>query len=171
MRLTKFNPETGQYEYKEKAKTFSEYKAQRKAVIQRLGMLEEMSSYKSDDGELYWCEKCGQPIPVYDKEYGSGYESLYEAIRTIVFYNGHSEWLEELIQALEEKKKEKYSNYPNPLPTSEWHTEKHMIWMLLVGMFGDWGTSIRSGWIEQHDECIAFIKSIMPEEEKNDEQR
>jgi hypothetical protein len=46
-----------------------------------------------------------------------------------------------------------------------------MIWMLLVGMFGDWGTSIRGGWIERHDECIAFIKSIMPEDEEDDEQR
>lgn len=41
MRLTKFNPETGQYEYIEKAKTLTEFRAQRKAVIQRLGELED----------------------------------------------------------------------------------------------------------------------------------
>ena len=41
MRLTKFNPETGQYEYKEKAKTQAEYNEQRKAVIQKLGDLED----------------------------------------------------------------------------------------------------------------------------------
>jgi DNA-directed RNA polymerase subunit RPC12/RpoP len=41
MRLTKFNPETGEYEYIEKAKTFDEFRAQRKAVIQRLGELED----------------------------------------------------------------------------------------------------------------------------------
>ena len=41
MRLTKFNPETGEYEYKEKAKTLTEFRAQRKAVIQRLGELED----------------------------------------------------------------------------------------------------------------------------------
>lgn len=69
MRLTKRNPETGEYEYKEKAKTLTEFRAQRKAVIQRLGELEDrdegewiyhecVSSY---DGLLsgYSCSCCG----------------------------------------------------------------------------------------------------------------
>lgn len=43
MRLTKFNEETGQYEYIEKAKTLDEFNAQRKAVIQRLGHYEDMA--------------------------------------------------------------------------------------------------------------------------------
>lgn len=41
MRLTKFNPETNEYEYNGKAKTQAEFNAQRKAVIQRLGKLED----------------------------------------------------------------------------------------------------------------------------------
>ena len=41
MRLTKFNPETGQYEYIEPAKTQEQFMAQRKAVIQRLGEYED----------------------------------------------------------------------------------------------------------------------------------
>ena len=41
MRLTKFNPETGLYEYHEKAKTLAEYRQQRKAVIQKLGEYED----------------------------------------------------------------------------------------------------------------------------------
>lgn len=40
-RLTKFNEETGKYEYKERAKTQEEFNAQRKAVIQRLGEFED----------------------------------------------------------------------------------------------------------------------------------
>ena len=40
-RLTKFNPETGQYEYKEAAKTQAEFIEQRKAVIQKLGEIED----------------------------------------------------------------------------------------------------------------------------------
>ena len=44
MRLTKRNPETGEYEYKEKAKTLTEFRAQRKAVIQRLGEYEDKAS-------------------------------------------------------------------------------------------------------------------------------
>jgi hypothetical protein len=40
-RLTKFNEETGEYEYRERAKTQEEFNAQRKAVVQRLGELED----------------------------------------------------------------------------------------------------------------------------------
>lgn len=40
-RLTKYNAETGEYEYRERAKTQAEFNAQRKAVIQRLGELED----------------------------------------------------------------------------------------------------------------------------------
>lgn len=43
MRLTKFNPETGQYECVEKAKTLDEFRAQRKAAIQKLGEFEDMA--------------------------------------------------------------------------------------------------------------------------------
>lgn len=116
---------------------------------------------------MKWCKECGQPLPVEDK--WTYYESMYETLKSIVAYNGHSQWLKEIIKALEEKKKEKYSNYCIPLPTSEWHTEKHTIWMLLVGMFGDWGTSIRSGWIEQYDDCIEFIESLIREDEEEEE--
>ncbi len=88
------------------------------------------------------------------------YPTLYEALEAIIWYDGHSDWLKELCGKLEEAKKEG-KNYPNPLPIDAWHTEQHTIWMLLVGMFGDWGTSIRGGWIEKHDECIAFINKII----------
>ena len=42
-RLTKFNAETGEYEYRERAKTQEEFIAQRKAVIQRLGHYEDIA--------------------------------------------------------------------------------------------------------------------------------
>ena len=32
--------------------------------------------------------------------------------------------------------------------------------MLLVGMFGNWGTSINSGWIEKTKECAEFIRNL-----------
>ena len=51
MRLTRFNPETGQYEYKEKAKTFDELVKQRKAAIQRLGELEENAECRVQNAE------------------------------------------------------------------------------------------------------------------------
>lgn len=75
MRLTKFNSETGQYECKDRAKTLAEFRAQRKALIQRLGEYEDrvegewiyhecVSSY---DGLLsgYSCSCCG--VFIYDE--------------------------------------------------------------------------------------------------------
>lgn len=44
-RLTKFNAETGEYEYRERAKTQGEFAAQRKAVIQRLGEFEDRAKW------------------------------------------------------------------------------------------------------------------------------
>lgn len=43
-RLTKFNEETGRYEFHEVAKTQAEFNAQRKAVIQRLGEFEDKAT-------------------------------------------------------------------------------------------------------------------------------
>lgn len=47
-RLTKFNPETGLYEFHEPAKTQAEFTAQRKAVIQRLGEIEDKQEVITD---------------------------------------------------------------------------------------------------------------------------
>lgn len=86
---------------------------------------------------------------------------LYDALESIIWYNGHYEWLKELRDEL--AKRQEFEFYNCPLDVSEWHTEKHAIWMLLVGMFGDWGTSIRSGWIENFEGCIKFIDAICEE--------
>ena len=51
-RLTKFNPETGEYEYRERAKTQGEFSAQRKAVIQRLGEIEDRAEWISVEERL-----------------------------------------------------------------------------------------------------------------------
>ena len=78
MRLTKLNPETGVYEYVEKAKTLAEYREQRKAVIQKLGGYEDDDMrgewlkdnnkrecsvcayiYYSNDDNFNYCPNCG----------------------------------------------------------------------------------------------------------------
>ena len=84
--------------------------------------------------------------------------TMFDALENIVWYNGHYEWLKELRDDLSTRKE--FENYTCPIDVSEWYTDKHAIWMLLVGMFGDWGTSIRSGWIEKHKECVSFIDAL-----------
>ncbi len=92
---------------------------------------------------------------------------LCKALEAIVWYNGHSLWLSELRTELEKAKEGGKYAYPCPFEPHEWHTEEHTIWMLLVGTFGDWGTSIRGGWIEDLDGCIKFINQIIkPDDEE-----
>lgn len=83
---------------------------------------------------------------------------LFDALANIVWYDKHSDWLREVCVELEKAKKEG-TNYC--IYDMEWHTEIHTIWMLLIGMFGDWGSSIRSGWIEDIDGCIDFIRKLI----------
>jgi hypothetical protein len=98
----------------------------------------------------------------YEKGYADGKDDeckFREALDSIVWYNGHYEWLKKLRDDLEA-----WDNGFFPYQGDiEWHTEQHCIWMLLVGMFGDWGTSIRTGWIEDIAGCIKFIDEICKE--------
>ena len=87
-------------------------------------------------------------------------QKMERALESIVWYNGHDEWLEKLAEKLEDAEK----NYPNPLKVEEWHTEKHCIWML-----GDWGTSIRGGWIEETKECAGYIRKLCAKAKGEDE--
>ena len=88
-------------------------------------------------------------------------KNLAYALESIIWYDGHYKWLKELRDVLEKWPEDK--NFCCPIDTEYWHTEGHVIWMLLVGMFGDWGTSIRGGWIEDKKECIEFINQICKE--------
>ena len=145
-------------------------------VMGQLQMEVENGIYKA-------IQKCGVDVDKvelekalqYDREqyemgYFNGYRAgasngrLYEALTDIVWYDNHSDWLREACSELEKAKKEG-TNYC--IPDIEWHTEMHTIWMLLTGMFGDWGTSIRSGWIEDIDGCIEFIQGLI--RDANDE--
>ena len=93
-----------------------------------------------------------------ESKYGEG---IAYALENIIWYNCHYVWLKELRDALEKLPKGEHMG--RIFGPDEWHTEHHMIWMLLVGMFGNWGTSIRSGWIDKIPECIEFIDEICKE--------
>lgn len=80
-------------------------------------------------------------------------DKLGEAIGNIAFYNGHDEWLWKIADEMSATPKGKSYTYV----FDEWHTERHMLWMMLVSAFGDWGTSMRSGWIVNTKECAEFI--------------
>lgn len=43
----------------------------------------------------------------------------------------------------------------------EWDERHTVIWQMLVEMFGNCGTSPRTGWIERREECAEFLKEII----------
>lgn len=80
-------------------------------------------------------------------------DKLGEAIGNIAFYNGHNEWLRKIADEMSAIPEGKSYTYV----FDEWHTERHTLWMMLVSAFGDWGASIRSGWIVNTKKCAEFI--------------
>lgn len=100
-------------------------------------------------------------------------EKMFDALESIIWYDGHYEWLKELRDDMEKllQSGDKYTNYKSPFDYTEWHTEQHTIYMLLVGMFGDWGTSIRGGWISDLKDCIDFIDAICKESWESEAER
>lgn len=97
------------------------------------------------------------------------------ALRDILWYNGYfnnkddggdDNTLCDKLKALLEKAKQKDAFSLSMADAekeiqgiSSWDGELHCIWMMFVGMFGEWGTSIRSGWIEREhfQDMIDFL--------------
>lgn len=92
--------------------------------------------------------------------------SIKDALSNIVFYNGH----EIFLMALANEMYYRYSigcsnsiNYHDVTETYNVDYEEHMLWMIFVSMFGDWGTSVNYGWIEpqNYKDCADFICDIL----------
>lgn len=101
-------------------------------------------------------------------DYKEKYEKLIKGMTMCGDYNGLHDDIQFLIDHIEKNTREPISGYKQTMPpdTIKWVTIKNMemkyVWMLCVCMFGGYGTSPRCGWIEQQDEAIEFLKSILP---------
>ena len=87
-------------------------------------------------------------------------ESLIQALNDVVWYNGLSDCVQQMIDL--EPNKNRYILCPRDLTIDDQCLET--IWMICVLLFGDYGVSPRSGWIEDVDGYRAFLKTILPEE-------
>ena len=90
-----------------------------------------------------------------------------DAFGDIAWYNGHMEWLETIRKEMMECD----GFYMCPVRPKEWNTDKHTLWMFLCGMFGNWGTSIRAGWIEEKEKAVAFIEKAIGKFEEGVEEK
>ena len=106
---------------------------------------------------------------MYDKE------QLIDALDSVTWYNGLAEYI------LKWKKTpllKTHDDYPNWLsPKAEFFyswpeggkEQLQVIWMICVILFGDYGTSPRSGWIEKKDEFYQFLDDITRTWRESDE--
>lgn len=92
-------------------------------------------------------------------------DRFFTAFTKIAWYNGHYKWLCKLVEELKNSLNERYP-YTNPFRPDEWNKEPHVLYMMLVSTFGDWGTSINSGWIDKKKECINFLEQVLKDIEE-----
>lgn len=81
-------------------------------------------------------------------------------IATIVWYDGLEEWLEQFISELKNCENDRCFR-PKQVLTA--NGQERAIWEILVQLFGDWGSSVGSGWIEEKEECLEFLNSVHQE--------
>lgn len=100
-------------------------------------------------------------------------ESLFDYFFFVVWYNGYIDTIKEWIQYGDKVLKEKGDYVPCPLSgagyaesTSYAYGQQQMLWMCLVQMYGDYGTSPRFGWITDWDECKRFLEAIVKKHEE-----
>ena len=93
--------------------------------------------------------------------------SAEDAISSICWYNGYGT---EILNLAEEIKKSAKTDESFSWK-HDWDSEEHVMWMLIVGRFGDWGTSINSGWIygkENKMQAYEWIMSIFKDDIERD---
>ena len=88
-------------------------------------------------------------------------ESLIQALNDVVWYNGLGDRVRQMIDL--EPNNNRIILCPHELIILS-DQSLEIIWMICVLLFGDYGVSPRSGWIEDVDGYRAFLKTILPEE-------
>lgn len=88
-------------------------------------------------------------------------EKLLSALESITWYNGLYEPLLEIKKRLLDKTDNNNFLRPNDIDYFN-DLQFEIFWMMLVVLYGDYGTSPRSGWLEMANKnsIIAFIDEI-----------
>lgn len=93
--------------------------------------------------------------------YGDGEKKILSAIESVVYYNG----LGESVYPWKDMKPDDYTGYIRPDYRDKGYddsltTQLEVIWMIAVMLYGEYGTSPRSGWIEDIAGFRNFIDAI-----------
>lgn len=103
-------------------------------------------------------------------------KKMLDALHSVFWYEGLLDsqdgkdncFLIMFIKALREYKNDEYFTFSDVEKISvdfQWQTRHTVIWQMLVEMFGSCGTSPRTGWIDQREECAEFLEQVVCIEE------
>ena len=92
-----------------------------------------------------------------ESDYKEKYNALICALDSLVWYGCHYDDIKQLIEHIKSSKG--YSVCPDFTP-KQYDNLVTDVWAMLVCMFGDYGTSPFSGWIERKLDAITFLESI-----------
>ena len=92
-------------------------------------------------------------------------KNIIDVLDSIVWYNGIGDILLKLKEDIINSEGETYSKLKDDLKYKHdefSNNQFEIFWMMLVLMYGDYGTSPRSGWLnmENKNEIISFIDQI-----------
>lgn len=82
------------------------------------------------------------------------------ALLDVLYYNGYKEVIYELISYIESNEDVYGISQPNFLG-NDYDDPLRILWSVLVMLYGDYGTSPRTGWIEKDrkKECLNALKA------------
>ena len=87
------------------------------------------------------------------------YYELLDALDSVVWYNGLYDQLKHWQELLMMAKADR-THLLRPIFPEDLREQLEIFWMLLVCLYGDYGTSPRSGWIEELDHAHDFIDEM-----------
>lgn len=112
----------------------------------------------------------------YKEGFKTGWTGMMDALKDVVRYNGLSDLLKVWVSRGDKDYENGYKygmKYVhcqcNPIEDKYSYGQLELIWMLCVILFGDYGTSPRSGWIENWPKCKEFLLYLIDDEEDLDD--
>ena len=88
-------------------------------------------------------------------------DDFLDALESVVWYNGYHD----VVGGWKNLPRSGYRGWILPPKNDE---QSEVLWMIAVCLFGDYGTSPRSGWIENVEGFYEFIDRIKGEEDETD---
>ena len=90
-------------------------------------------------------------------------DKTYRALADALWYNVGADAIKKIVNRLKESFQDDSSHYISTDDVHKdwyWDKELNTYWTMFVLMYGDYGTSPRSGWIEKTDESLKFFEGL-----------